>query len=88
MKRCPPMPTGRSYLGVASWRDTVFAIGGYAAQGWDFVESFNATSSQWTGGLASMTTPRYGLTVQTVGDLVRFFLSLPVMPRPLCLMIS
>jgi hypothetical protein len=71
MKPCAPLPTGRSYLGVTAWRDTVYAVGGYAAQGWDFVEAFNTTSSQWTSGLASMLTPRYGLTVQTVGNSVR-----------------
>lgn len=30
---CPPMPTGRSLLGVAAAGNYVFAIGGYAMPG-------------------------------------------------------
>ena len=47
----------RRLLGCSS---LVFAIGGYAAPGWDVVEYLDTTTNEWTTG-PSLPTPRYGL---------------------------
>jgi non-specific serine/threonine protein kinase len=67
---CPPVPTGRGYLGAAVVGSTLYAIGGYAETGWDTVESFDQSTQEWTLHLPALPTPRYGLVAATLGTKV------------------
>eukprot|EP00500_Bicosoecida_sp_ms1_P001034 CAMPEP_0203810020 /NCGR_PEP_ID=MMETSP0115-20131106/2683_1 /ASSEMBLY_ACC=CAM_ASM_000227 /TAXON_ID=33651 /ORGANISM="Bicosoecid sp, Strain ms1" /LENGTH=306 /DNA_ID=CAMNT_0050718791 /DNA_START=52 /DNA_END=972 /DNA_ORIENTATION=+ len=63
----PVMPSPRGQLGVAAVDDVIYAIGGYAAKGWDIVESFDTTAQKWTQALPALPTPRYGLSCEAIG---------------------
>ncbi len=53
-------------LGAATVGDRVFAVGGYAAPGWNIVEYFDVGTSAWVTA-PPLPTPRFGLACEALG---------------------
>lgn len=67
-RELPQMPTARGALGVAVYRDRLYAIGGYDGdQNTTAVEVFDPQSNTWSTA-ASIPTPRDHLAVVTAGS--------------------
>lgn len=65
-----PMPTARGALGVATYQNRLYAIGGYDGKhNSGAVEIFDPQTNTWSSG-ASMPTPRDHLAVVTAGNLI------------------